>query len=166
MAMHPVRKQKLTFVIAIVVASSVAVGLMVYAIGNSADFFYPVSEIVSGEAPKHKSIRAGGCVVPGTIVKAKDRLLTEFVITDGIENLKVTFDGLLPDIFDEGEAAVVTGKVDDSGVLVASQVLAKHDENYIPPEVADTMSDSEKFNEACKGKVGSDYGYGGGSYDS
>lgn len=166
MAMHPVRKQKLTFVVAIVVASTIAMALMIYAIGNSADFFYPVSEIVSGEAPKHKSIRAGGCVVPGSIVKAKDRLLTEFVITDGTENLTVTYDGLLPDIFGEGEAAVVTGKVGDTGVMVASQVLAKHDENYIPPEVADTMSEGEKFNEACKGKVGSGYGSGGASYDS
>lgn len=149
--MHPVRKQRLWLVAVIVLASSTVVGLSMYAMRNYADFFYPVSKIVSGEAPRHKSIRAGGCVVPGTLVKASERLHTEFEITDGASRLKVVYSGLLPDIFDEGEAAVISGKVGDDGVLVASQVLAKHDENYVPPEVASSMSDVEKHNEACKG---------------
>lgn len=153
--MHPVRKQRLIVVLAIVVASSVAVGLGLVAMGSYADFFYPVSKIVSGEAPRNKSIRAGGCVVPGSIVSASDRLHTEFVITDGAARVSVEYDGLLPDMFGDGEAAVITGKLNDSGILVASQVLAKHDENYVPPEVADSMSDTEKHNEACKGM---DYG--------
>lgn len=148
--MHPVRKQRLWLVAIVVLASSTVVGLSMYAMRNYADFFYPVSKIVSGEAPRHKSIRAGGCVVPGTLVKASERLHTEFEITDGASRLKVVYSGLLPDIFDEGEAAVISGKVGDDGVLVASQVLAKHDENYIPPEVASSMSDVEKHNEACK----------------
>ena len=149
--MHPVRKQRLWVVVAIVVASTLAVGLFAFATRNFADFFYPVSKIASGEAPLHKSIRAGGCVVPGTIVAAKDRLHTAFVITDGYANLKVEYDGLLPDIFGEGEAAVVTGKVGDDGVMIATQVLAKHDENYVPPEVAETLTPVERHNEACKG---------------
>lgn len=149
--MHPVRKQRLLIVIAVVVGSSLIVGLSAYSMRNFADYFYPVSKIVAGEAPIDKSIRAGGCVVPGSIIAATDRLHTEFVITDGIERLKVTYDGLLPDIFGDGEAAVITGKLNESRVLVASQVLAKHDENYVPPEVADSMSDTERHNEACKG---------------
>ncbi len=149
--MHPRRKQRLWFVLAIVSASSIVVGLSMYAMRNYADYFFPVSKIVSGEAPLHKSIRAGGCVVPGTLVAAKDRLHTEFEITDGMARLKVVYSGLLPDIFGEGEAAVISGKVGDDGVLVASQVLAKHDENYVPPEVADSMTDVEKHNESCKG---------------
>src|SRR5690606_3585256 len=149
--MHPVRKQRLLLVLALVVASSTIIGLGAYSMRNYADYFYPVSKIVSGEAPLHKSIRAGGCVVPGTIISASDRLHTEFVITDGIARVKVVYDGLLPDIFGEGEAAVVTGKLNDEGVLVASQVLAKHDENYVPPEVAASMSETERHNEACKG---------------
>lgn len=154
--MHPVRKQRLWIVIAIVIASTLVIGLSTFAMRNYADFFYPVNKITSGEAPRNKSIRAGGCVVPGTIVAAKDRLHTEFVITDGIAQLKVVYDGLLPDIFGEGEAAVVNGKVGDDGVMVASQVLAKHDENYVPPEVAETMAPVERHNEACKGmKYGS-----------
>lgn len=149
--MHPVRKQRLLVVIAIVVASSIVIGLSAYAMRNYADYFYTVSEIVAGEAPLDKSIRAGGCVVPGTISSAKDRLETKFVVSDGQEKLHVIYAGLLPDMFGEGEAAVITGKLDDQGVLVASQVLAKHDENYVPPEVAGSMSSDELFNEACKG---------------
>ncbi len=148
--MHPVRKQRLWLVVVIVLASSTVVGLSMYAMRNYADYFFPVSKIVSGEAPRHKSIRAGGCVVPGTLKKASERLHTEFEITDGAARVKVVYSGLLPDIFGEGEAAVISGKVGDDGVLVASQVLAKHDENYIPPEVASSMSDVEKHNEACK----------------
>ena len=149
--MHPVRKHRLLLVMSLVLASSAIIGLVLYSARNYADFFYPVSKIVAGEAPLHKSIRAGGCVVPGTIVKAKDRLHTEFTITDGRERLNVVYDGLLQDIFGEGEAAVVTGKLNDEGVMVATQVLAKHDENYVPPEVAESMTDTERHNEACKG---------------
>lgn len=149
--MHPVRKQRLVVVLSIVIASTLVVGLGAYSMRNFADFFYPVSKIVSGEAPKNKAIRAGGCVVPGSIVSASDRLHTEFVISDGMAQLKVVYDGLLPDIFGDGEAAVVNGKVGDDGVFVATQVLAKHDENYVPPEVADTMAPVELHNEACKG---------------
>lgn len=149
--MHPVRKQRLFIVLAVVVASSLIVGLSVYSMRSFADYFYPVSKIVAGEAPINKSIRAGGCVVPGSIISASDRLHTEFVITDGAERLKVVYDGLLPDIFGDGEAAVITGKLDEEGVMVATQVLAKHDENYVPPEVAESMTDTERHNEACKG---------------
>ncbi len=153
--MHPVRKRRLWVVLAIVVGSSIVIGLSTFAMRNFADFFYPVSKIVSGEAPRGKSIRAGGCVVPGSIISAKDRLHTEFVITDGMAKLKVEYGGLLPDIFGDGEAAVVNGKVREDGVMVASQVLAKHDENYVPPEVAESMAPAERHNEACKGM---DYG--------
>lgn len=150
--MHPVRKQRLFVVLAVVVASSLVIGLGTFAMRNYADFFYPVSKIVSGEAPRNKSIRAGGCVVPGSIVSATDRLHTEFVISDGMETLKVVYDGLLPDIFGDGEAAVVSGKVGQDGIFVATQVLAKHDENYVPPEVAESMTPVERHNEACKGE--------------
>lgn len=148
--MHPVRKQRLMIVLAVVFASSLIVGLSAYSMRNFADLFYPVSKIVSGEAPLDRQIRAGGCVVPGSITSASDRLHTEFVITDGLERMTVVYGGLLPDIFGDGEAAVVTGKVGQDGIMVASQVLAKHDENYVPKEVADSMSDTERHNEACK----------------
>ena len=139
--MHPVRKQRLITVIFIVVASSAVVGLVLFALGENLNSFYPPSKIVAGEVPKHKTIRAGGCVIPGTVKSTGNNLEVFFDITDGIEKVTVTYDGILPDLFGEGEAAVITGKLDDNNLLVASQVLAKHDESYMPPEVADTLSE-------------------------
>lgn len=149
--MHPVRKQRLIVVLAIVIASSAITGLVVYAMGSMGDYFYSISRVVNGEAPLHKSIRAGGCVVPGTIAHASDKLETSFVVTDGVERLKVTYDGILPDLFGEGEAAVVTGKVGDNGIMVATKVLAKHDETYTPKEVEDTVQNTGEHSKACEG---------------
>ncbi len=148
--MHPVRKQRLIVVLIIVVASSAVAALAIYALGSMGDYFYSVSRITHGEAPKHKSIRAGGCVVPGSIVKASDKLETRFVVTDGVSRLAVTYDGILPDLFGEGEAAVITGKLDDSGVMVATKVLAKHDETYTPKEVEDTIQNTSEHVKSCE----------------
>lgn len=139
--MHPVRKQRLITVSFIVVASSLLVGLVLYSLGENLNSFYPPAKIVAGEVPKHKTIRAGGCVVPGTIQETGKNLEVFFDITDGVETVKVSYDGILPDLFDEGEAAVITGQLDDENLLVASQVLAKHDESYMPPEVTDTLEE-------------------------
>ena len=149
--MNPVRKQRLIIVLVIVIASSAVAGLAIYAIGSMGDLFYSVSRVVSGKAPRYKYIRAGGCVIPGSIAKASDKLETTFVITDGAENLTVTFAGILPDLFGEGEAAVVTGKDNESGVMVASKVLAKHDETYTPKEVEDTVQNPNNHSKACEG---------------
>lgn len=148
--MHPVRKQRLIVVLIIVVASSAIAGLVLYAMGSMGDYFYSVSRITSGEAPKHKSIRAGGCVVPGSIETAKDKLETTFVVTDGVSRIKVTYDGILPDLFGEGEAAVITGKVNDEGLMVATKVLAKHDETYTPKEVEDTIQNTSEHVKSCE----------------
>lgn len=149
--MHPLRKQRLVLVSAIVVISSIVAVLVGFAMKEYANLFYPVSKVVSGEAPRGKSIRAGGCVVPGSVKKAKDSLLTTFDITDGQASVTVTYDSILPDLFAEGEAAVVTGIVNADGTMKASEVLAKHDENYTPPEVADSVKNTGKHQQACKG---------------
>lgn len=149
--MNPVRKQRLIVVSIIVVVSSIVTGLVAYAVGSMGDYFYSVTRVVNGEAPLNKSIRAGGCVIPGTIMRAQDKLETTFIITDGVEKLTVTYDGILPDLFGEGEAAVVTGKVGDSGIMVATKVLAKHDETYTPKEVEDTIQNTENHSKACEG---------------
>ena len=141
--MHPARKQRLFTVLFIVIGSSVAVGLVLFSLGENLNSFYPPSKIVAGEVPKHKTIRAGGCVVPGTVNRTGNNLEVFFDITDGDAVVKVAYDGFLPDLFAEGEAAVITGKLDDQNLLMASQVLAKHDEAYIPPEVSDTLAESE-----------------------
>ncbi|PCJ93006.1 MAG: cytochrome c maturation protein CcmE [Porticoccaceae bacterium] len=137
--MHPIRRQRLFMVIFIVVIASIAVGLLSFALRENINLFYPPSGIVSGEAPIGVRIRAGGMVVDGSVIRADDSLFTRFQITDGEAQVEVHYTGILPDLFSEGEAAVVMGELDQNGIFMASEVLAKHDENYTPPEVADAM---------------------------
>jgi cytochrome c-type biogenesis protein CcmE len=137
--MHPIRKQRLQIVVLIVIASSLAAGLIVYMLGQNANYFFTPAQVLQGEAPKDITIRAGGMVVEGSIERSSDSLDVSFLVTDGLADLKINYSGILPDLFAEGEAAIATGKLDGDKVLQASQVLAKHDENYTPPEVADAM---------------------------
>lgn len=137
--MHPIRKQRLQVVLLIMIASSLAAGLIVYMLGQNANYFFTPAQVLQGEAPKNVTIRAGGMVVEGSIERSSDSLDVSFLVSDGLADLKISYSGILPDLFAEGEAAIATGKLDDDKVLQASQVLAKHDENYTPPEVADAM---------------------------
>ena len=148
--MHPIRKQRLQIVILIVVASSLAVGLIAYMLGQNASYFFTPSQILQGEAPENTTISAGGMVVEGSIERSSDSLEVSFLVTDGLANLTVSYSGILPDLFSEGEAAIVTGKLDSNNILRASQVLAKHDENYTPPEVADAMNQAYKLKQQSK----------------
>lgn len=141
--MHPVRKQRLFTVLFIIVASSVAIGLVVFALRENMNLFYPPSKIAAGEAPVGKTIRAGGCVVPGSVKREETNLRVNFAVTDGASKVNVSYEGILPDLFAEGEAAVVIGKLTEEGSFVADQVLAKHDETYMPREVADSMSEAK-----------------------
>ena len=149
--MNRVRKQRLIIVVLIVVVSSVVAGLLKYAVGSMGNLFFSVSQVVNGEAPTDKAIRAGGCVVPGSVVKATDKLETQFLITDGVKNLKISYGGILPDLFGEGEAAVVKGTLADNSLLIASEVLAKHDESYTPKEVEDSVQNTSQHSKACEG---------------
>lgn len=147
--MHPLRKQRLMIVVFIVIFSSVAVGLIAYALRENINLFYPPSKFAAGEVPVNKRIRAGGCVKPGSVVRSQESLDIAFVITDGTADVKVNFSGILPDLFAEGEAAVINGVFTEQGELNASEVLAKHDENYIPPEVADAMKGKGEHQATC-----------------
>ncbi len=149
--MHPVRKQRLIIVAFILVFSSLAVGLIAYALRENINLFYPPSKIASGDVPHNTRIRAGGCVMPGSVVRSQENLEIHFFITDGAAKVKVNFNGILPDLFAEGEAAVINGVVTEQGELNANEVLAKHDESYVPPEVAESMKDTVKHQESCKG---------------
>ena len=151
--MHPIRKQRLQIVLLIVIASSLAAWLVVYMLGQNANYFFTPSQVLEGEAPENITIRAGGMVVEGSVERSSDSLDVSFVVTDGLGNLKVSYSGILPDLFAEGEAAIATGKLDSEKVLRASQVLAKHDENYTPPEVADAMN--QAYNLKQQGKYSS-----------
>jgi cytochrome c-type biogenesis protein CcmE len=137
--MHPARKQRLQVVGLIVTAGAIAAALIIYMLGQNANFFYTPSQVSSGEAPVGIFIRAGGMVVNDSLVRQPDSLDATFKVTDGSADLTIRYAGILPDLFAEGEAAIAAGKVDSAGVLQATEVLAKHDENYTPPEVADAM---------------------------
>lgn len=149
--MHPVRKQRLIMVVFIVVFASVAVGLMTFALRENINLFYPPSKIVAGEAPLETRIRAGGCVLPGSVNRDNESLEVSFLITDGGADLQVSYSGILPDLFSEGEAVVVNGMLNGDGVFMASQVLAKHDETYTPPEVAESVQDATEHAKTCEG---------------
>lgn len=141
--MHPVRKQRLTVVLFIVIATSIAAALVFFALRENMNLFYPPADIAEGKAPIGTNIRAGGMVKEGSVVKAGDSLKVDFVVTDYAADLAVTYTGILPDLFEEGQGVVVAGKLDATGLFVAHEVLAKHDENYMPPEVADALKQSE-----------------------
>lgn len=144
--MHPIRKQRLIMVLFIIVFTSVAVGLLTYALRENINLFYPPSKIVAGDAPTYTRIRAGGCVLPGKVVRSSDSLDVSFMITDGAADVEVQYAGILPDLFAEGEAVVVNGRLNSDGIFMATEVLAKHDETYMPPEVAESIQADETNN--------------------
>jgi cytochrome c-type biogenesis protein CcmE len=133
--MHPVRRQRLIIVLLIVFGAAVAVALITFALRENINLFYSPAEISEGKAPVGKQIRAGGMVLEGSIVRDPYSLRVDFVVTDYLASVPVTFVGILPDLFAEGQGVVAAGKLGDDGVFQASEVLAKHDENYMPPEV-------------------------------
>ncbi len=138
--MHPMRKQRLQIVVLIVAASAIATGLIIYMLGQNANYFYTPSQVSLGEAPEGIFIRAGGMVVEGSVRRDPDSLTVDFEVTDGRAILGIRYTGILPDLFAENEAAIAAGKLDQNRVLQASEVLAKHDEKYTPPEVAEAMN--------------------------
>lgn len=138
--MHPVRKQRLIIVLLIVIGSSLGVALVFVSLKDNLNLFYPTSKVINGHAPEGRTIRAGGCVVPGSIKRDNESLRVHFDVTDGVAVLPVIHEGILPDMFAEGEATVLVGKY-QNGVFEADEVLAKHDENYMPKEVADSIQD-------------------------
>lgn len=140
--MHPVRKQRLIIVLFVLLFSSAAIGLVVYAMSGNINLFFPPAEVAAGKAPVGKPIRVGGMVVEGSVQRSDDSLVIAFEVTDYTARVPVVYEGILPDLFGEGQGAVASGVLNEDGVLMASEVLAKHDENYMPPEVADALEQS------------------------
>ena len=140
--MHPLRRQRLWVVLSIVLFSSAAVGLALYALRGNIDLFYPPAAVAAGAAPLDTSIRVGGMVVDGSLRRAADSLQLRFTVTDYQASVEVIYEGILPDLFAEGEGVVASGRLGADGVLRADQVLAKHDEDYMPPEVAEALQRS------------------------
>ena len=105
-------------------------------------YFYSPTEIANGEAPKVRAFRIGGLVLTDSVKRNPNNLKVNFVLTDTINEIKVIYDGILPDLFREGQGIVANGKMKSDNIFVADEVLAKHDENYMPPEVAKALEDA------------------------
>ncbi|MCD8522036.1 MAG: cytochrome c maturation protein CcmE [Saccharospirillaceae bacterium] len=142
--MHPKRKKRLTLILFMVLGVGSAVGLLMYSLSQNINLFMTPTQIATGEAPVGRTIRAGGLVEPGTVVRDDSGLGVRFVVTDGQSEVTIAYDGILPDLFREGQGIVAMGKLGEDGVFVASEVLAKHDENYMPPEVQEALDKAHK----------------------
>lgn len=143
--MHPKRKKRLWLVIGVVLFSSAGIGLIAYGLSGNINLFYPPAEVAAGKAPHGQAIRVGGMVVEGSIQRSKTSLEVRFEVTDYAAVVPVVYSGILPDLFDEGQGVVAAGMLTEQGLFQATEVLAKHDENYMPPEVADALEKAGQF---------------------
>jgi cytochrome c-type biogenesis protein CcmE len=133
------RQQKLAIIVAGVLALAAAAGLVLRALNSNVSFFYTPTEVSAGKAPKDRAFRLGGMVTAGSLKRADHSLNVVFEVTDTVKVVPVKYSGLLPDLFKEGKGVVAQGKMNSAGEFEASEVLAKHDENYMPPEAAAAM---------------------------
>lgn len=137
------RQKRMTFVGVLVIGVGIAITLALQAFNENLLYFFSTSQVMAGEAPKNHSFRLGGLVVEGSVKRDPNSLKISFNLTDTIQEIEVNYEGILPDLFREGQGIVATGKLSpgtaDKIIFIAAEVLAKHDENYMPPEVADTL---------------------------
>ncbi|MBA1261679.1 cytochrome c maturation protein CcmE [Stutzerimonas stutzeri] len=140
--MNPVRKKRLFIILTILAGVGIAVTLALSALRENINLFYTPTQIAAGEAPEGTRIRAGGLVEEGSVTRSKDSLTVTFRVTDNNASIAIQYQGILPDLFREGQGIVALGRVNGEGVLVADEVLAKHDENYMPPEVTQALEQS------------------------
>ena len=138
------RHKRLAMVAGGVVALAVAVGLVLNAFQSNLVFFFSPSQVAAKEAPVDRTFRLGGMVETGSLKRLPDGLTVQFVVTDTAQKIPVQYTGILPDLFKEGKGVVAQGKLDGSGLFKASEVLAKHDENYMPPEAAEAIAKAQK----------------------
>ncbi|UTP72618.1 cytochrome c maturation protein CcmE [Alteromonas sp. LMIT006] len=141
--MNPRRQQRLITVSAIGVLLAGAIGLMLYALSNNIDLFYTPSEVINGKDGQKPQIgqrlRIGGMVVEGSVARNQESLAVEFDLVDTGPLVTVSYNGILPDLFREGQGIVATGVLQAGNLIIADEVLAKHDEEYMPPELAEQM---------------------------
>jgi len=138
------RHRRFAWIAAGLAAIAVAVGLVLNAFQSNLVFFYSPSQVLSKEAPVGRPFRIGGMVESGSLQREKDSLTVRFVVTDTAQNVTVRYTGLLPDLFKEGKGVVAQGSLGPDGVFTATEVLAKHDENYMPPEAAAAIEQAHK----------------------
>ncbi len=143
--MTPKRKKRLLLVLLIIAAVAGAATLMMKALNENINLFYSPTEVAAGKAPLGHTFRLGGLVAEGSLNRdAGDGLTVHFDVTDEAETVTIAYTGILPDLFREGQGIVALGKLGSNGIFVADEVLAKHDENYMPPEVAEALEEGHK----------------------
>lgn len=144
------KTKKLALIGAAVVAVGAGVTLALQAFNDNLVFFFSPTQVAAQEAPMGRTFRLGGVVEPGSVKRLEDGVTVTFGITDTAKIVPVQYTGILPDLFAEGQGVVAQGKLDEKGVFFASEVLAKHDENYMPPEAAKALEDAHNAGVAQK----------------
>lgn len=137
--MTPTRRRRLMLVGLLLLGLSAATALMLTAFSENLLYFYAPSEVAAGDVPPDTRFRVGGLVKSGSVSRAEDGLTVRFVLEDCTAGVPVRYKGILPDLFREGQGIVAYGRLDEEGRFIADEVLAKHDENYMPKEVADSL---------------------------
>ncbi len=138
------RHRRLILIVAGLALLGVTAALVLSAFNKNLVFFFSPSQVADKEAPVNKTFRLGGMVEKGSLKRMPDGLTVEFLVTDTAKTIPVRYKGILPDLFSEGKGVVAQGSLDTDGTFVATQVLAKHDENYMPPEAADAIARAQK----------------------
>lgn len=141
--MTPRRKKRLLIVTIMLIGLSAATALALQAFNENMMFFYSPTEIKSGKAPQDHDFRLGGMVVVGSVRREENSLTVQFDLTDNNEIITVNYEGILPDLFREGQGIIARGQLNQDGVINAVEVLAKHDENYMPPEISESMQQNK-----------------------
>jgi cytochrome c-type biogenesis protein CcmE len=142
------RHKRLILILAGLAALGLAAALVLSAFQKNLVFFFTPTQILAGEAPHGRSFRMGGMVVKNSLVRQADGVTMSFEVTDTVKSLRVNYHGMLPDLFKEGKGVVAQGKLDQNNVFIADEVLAKHDENYMPPEAAYALKKAKEAKEA------------------
>lgn len=144
------RHKRVAFIIIGLASLSIAAYLAASAFRENLVFFFSPTQVAAKEAPVNRSFRVGGLVQEGSLKRDTDGLTVRFTVTDTAANVPVVYKGILPDLFKEGRGCVAQGRLDSNGVFVADQVLAKHDENYMPPEAGAAIDKAKHAREAAK----------------
>lgn len=147
------RHKRIVFIVIALASMSIAAYLVASAFRNNLVFFFSPTQVVAKEAPINRTFRIGGLVQEGTLKRDSDGLTVRFTVTDTAESIPVVYKGILPDLFKEGRGCVAQGKLSADGVFQAEQVLAKHDENYMPPEAGQAIDKAKHAQEAAKSVV-------------
>ena len=142
--MTPKRRNRVILIVLVLAGVGVAVGFPLKAFNENLMFFYQPSQVIAGEAPAGRLIRVGGLVTNGSVERQPDGLTVQFSVTDNIETIRIQYTGILPDLFREGQGIIARGRLGDDRLFIAEEVLAKHDENYMPPEVADALKAAQE----------------------